>query len=230
MVIKRRQRGVTMVEFALVAPVVLLLTFVIVDFGRIMQANTTVAEAARQGARQAAANADNAANGAPDPWGAPDGNPCSGTAFTTAATGTGCLTDARIHDTVLSQLQAGGLTSTLPTATNVDAATCLSTFPSSGQAKVCIYPAASGSPLSADVSCVSAKSRLSHDPAPGDLGGRQTEYNSTNPSDDSKTLFKGCFLIQVTVIYTYKPYTGLVQEVIGNTFHISSSTSTIAEY
>ena len=47
-----RQGGVTMVEFALVAPLLFIFIFGLVDFSRIIQANTTVAEAARQAARQ----------------------------------------------------------------------------------------------------------------------------------------------------------------------------------
>ncbi|WP_051366588.1 TadE family protein [Hamadaea tsunoensis] len=47
-------RGASAVEFALVAPVMLLLVFGIIDFGRLFNAQITLTEAAREGARAAA--------------------------------------------------------------------------------------------------------------------------------------------------------------------------------
>jgi hypothetical protein len=57
---------------------------------------------------------------------------------------------------------------------------------------------------------------------PGELGTRKEEWTSPR--------FKGCYTVQVTVIYTYAPYTGLLQGVIGNIFHLMSTTSMVAEY
>lgn len=53
---RRRQgdRGAAAVEFALVLPVLLLVIFGIIDFGRMLYAKITLAEAAREGARAAA--------------------------------------------------------------------------------------------------------------------------------------------------------------------------------
>src|SRR5258708_7850270 len=122
------QRGVTLVEFALVAPVLILLIFGLIDFSRIIQANTSVAEAARQASRQGAAKAsyDDL------PFGATDANPCQGTNFSTAATGHGCLTDARLFATAQDLLSSGGLDRSVCSHTapagcfaNTNATTCL---------------------------------------------------------------------------------------------------------
>ena len=50
----RRERGATAVEFALLLPVLLLLLFGIIDFGRALNAQITLTQAAREGARLAA--------------------------------------------------------------------------------------------------------------------------------------------------------------------------------
>jgi Flp pilus assembly protein TadG len=50
----RRDRGATAVEFALLLPVLLLLLFGIIDFGRALNAQITLTQAAREGARLAA--------------------------------------------------------------------------------------------------------------------------------------------------------------------------------
>jgi Flp pilus assembly protein TadG len=51
-----RDGGATAVEFALLLPVLLLLVFGIVDFGRAINAQVTLTQAAREGARLAALN------------------------------------------------------------------------------------------------------------------------------------------------------------------------------
>jgi Flp pilus assembly protein TadG len=51
---RRRDQGAAAVEFVLVLPVLLLLIFGIVDFGRMLNAQIVVTEAAREGARAAA--------------------------------------------------------------------------------------------------------------------------------------------------------------------------------
>lgn len=210
--VRGRQRGVTMVEFALAAPVLLLLMFGSIDFSRIVQARTTVAEAARQAARQAAANAD----AAPDPWVASAGT-CSGTTFSNTATGGGCLTDARMIETATAVMSQGGLAASLTPHPNTAAAACNAlTKPSPGQGLICIAPAESGSLVAA--SC----------PASPSLPDVTTEGNRF--SEWSSHQMRGCFLVQVTVIWTYQPFTGLLQGVIGNRFSLVSSTSTIAEY
>jgi Flp pilus assembly protein TadG len=50
---KRRgdERGASAVEFALVVPILLMLVFGIIDFGLMIRANTVLANAAREGAR-----------------------------------------------------------------------------------------------------------------------------------------------------------------------------------
>ncbi len=50
---RKGERGQTMVEFALVFPVFLLLLFGVLDFGRVVYAYNTISNAAREGARAA---------------------------------------------------------------------------------------------------------------------------------------------------------------------------------
>src|SRR5689334_8134764 len=47
----RRQRGQGLVEFAIAAPVLFVLVFGVIDFGRGMSADVTVTNSAREGAR-----------------------------------------------------------------------------------------------------------------------------------------------------------------------------------
>lgn len=54
---RKSQRGAAALEFALVVPVLILLVFGIVDFGNVMNAQSVVANAAREGARSAALGA-----------------------------------------------------------------------------------------------------------------------------------------------------------------------------
>lgn len=49
--IKGRDRGAAAVEFALLLPLLLLLVFGIIDFGRLLNAQVTLTQAAREGAR-----------------------------------------------------------------------------------------------------------------------------------------------------------------------------------
>ena len=54
-----RDRGSAAVEFALVLPLLLLLVFGIIDFGRLLNAQLTLTQAAREGARLAAVGQPN---------------------------------------------------------------------------------------------------------------------------------------------------------------------------
>jgi Flp pilus assembly protein TadG len=56
-----RDRGAAAVEFALILPLLLLLLFGIVDFGRALNAQITITQAAREGARLDALGQSNAA-------------------------------------------------------------------------------------------------------------------------------------------------------------------------
>jgi Flp pilus assembly protein TadG len=56
---KPRDRGAVAVEFALLLPLLLLLLFGIVDFGRALNAQITITQAAREGARLEALNLPN---------------------------------------------------------------------------------------------------------------------------------------------------------------------------
>ena len=51
---KRRDRGAAAVEFALVLPVLVVIVFGIIDFGRMLNAKIVLTQAAREGARAAA--------------------------------------------------------------------------------------------------------------------------------------------------------------------------------
>ena len=191
----------------MVTPMLFFILVGSVDFMRLIQANSTVADAARQGARQSVANSTAADN----PWGAANGQPCSGTSFTPSASGQGCLTDARIKATV-AQVVAP-LTTTVTLFSNKLASACPT--PASGQANVCIAPAESGS-AGAYADCPSATIALGHDPQPGDLGARKQEWLFPK--------YKGCFLVQVTVIYAFQPYTPF-----GPTIALKSSTAMLGE-
>jgi hypothetical protein len=197
-----------MVEFAMVAPVVFLLLIGSMDFLRLISANTIVADAARQGARQAVANAD----WSDQAWGATNDQPCSGTVFSGSATGRGCLTDARIQETVARVLLPIATTVTL--YSNTAANVC--PLPSPGQASICIQPAETGAAAGYN-NCGAAKTGLGHDPQPGELGARYPEYVTPK--------FKGCYLVQVTVVYKFRPTTPY-----GPSINVTGTTSTLAEY
>jgi Flp pilus assembly protein TadG len=57
-----RDRGAAAVEFALMLPLLLLLLFGIIDFGRALNAQVTITQAAREGARLTALNQPNVAS------------------------------------------------------------------------------------------------------------------------------------------------------------------------
>jgi Flp pilus assembly protein TadG len=54
-----RDRGAAAVEFAIMLPLLLLLVFGIIDFGRALNAQVTITQAAREGARLTALNQPN---------------------------------------------------------------------------------------------------------------------------------------------------------------------------
>ena len=58
-----RDRGAAAVEFALLLPVLLLLVFGIIDFGRALNAQITLTQAAREGSRLAALGEANVVSG-----------------------------------------------------------------------------------------------------------------------------------------------------------------------
>jgi Flp pilus assembly protein TadG len=206
-----RKRGQALVEFALVFPVLFFMLAISIDLFRVDWATSTVAEAARQGARQAVPNADPSDN----PFGGAAGA-CSGTTLTPSANGTGCLTDARIFQTVTSVL--GGF-SQGTTLTQASPAACPN--PAVGHASVCIYPAETGA-AGAYASCTTARSTLGRDPAPGDLGSRSAEYQTPQ--------YKGCFQVVVTVIYRYDTLVPFLGSAAPSFLRIASSTTMLAEY
>ena len=201
-----------MVEFALVAPVLLLILFGLVDASRIAQSAVTVAEAARDGARQAVADAS-AADAPFDPAGS---GPCPAFTVTSSASGTGCLTDARIAETVATRLSPLSVDVTTYPGTRGDSCPA----PAPGAVSVCIDPAQSGPATFAG--CTAAQASLAHDPLPGELGGRQAEWTSRANT--------GCFVVQVTVVYRYAPMTPAIGRLLPAAFLITSTVTDLAEY
>jgi Flp pilus assembly protein TadG len=214
---RRGQQGFGLLEFAVVLPFLLLVVFGMVDFSRAIQVNSTVAEAARQGARQGAPNAATGDN----PFSSTVSGPCSGTVFTQNATGSGCLTDQGIFNTVKAVLR--DVTTTVTLRSNTTAANCPT--PAAGAANVCISPEENNSTsVPAYTDCAAAKTALGHDPAPGDLGARYQEWTNN-------TYRAGrCFLVQVTVKYVFQPWTPGINKIIGSSVTLTASTSTVTEY
>jgi len=205
------KKGQALVEFALVFPILFFLLALTVDLFRVDWVTTTVAEAARQGARQAVANADPYDN----PFGASGGS-CSGTTQVNTANGTGCLTSARVYQTVAGVL--GGFSAG---ANFMEASPTACPNPAVGHASVCIYPNEQG-PAGGFVSCAAARSALGRDPVAGDLGARLPEYTSPQ--------FKGCFPVVVTVIYRYDTLVPFLGTAAPSFLRIASSTAMVAEY
>lgn len=207
----KRNRGQALVEFALIVPILFFLLALSIDVYRVDWVSSTVAEAARQGARQAVANEDPADQA----FGTTAGS-CSGTTQTPSATGSGCLKTARIFETVTSVLGGFSRSTTLTEAT---AAACPN--PAVGLASVCVYPLEQG-PAGTYASCDAARTALGRDPVAGDLGSRSAEY--ANPQ------YKGCFEIVVTVIYRYDTLVPFIGSAAPNFLKISSSTTMLGEY
>jgi hypothetical protein len=206
------RRGQALVEFALVAPVLLLILFGLVDASRISQSAVTVAEAARDGARQAVADAS-AADAPFDPAGS---GPCPGFTVTSAASGTGCLTDRRIAESVAARMAP--LSSSIRTYPGTRGDVCPA--PAAGSVSICIDPGQSGVATYSD--CASARAALGRDPQPGEVGGRQAEWTSTSNV--------GCFLVQVSVVYGYAPMTPAIGKLLPSAFLITSTVTDMAEY
>ena len=102
----RRSRGQSLVEFALVLPIFLLMLFGLVDLGRYVYLNSTVSQAAREGARLAAVEASWVGSTAPR-CDQPGGPVCPAdtselrshvvTAANRMMVGVDQLTDAEVH-------------------------------------------------------------------------------------------------------------------------------------
>jgi len=206
-----RERGQALVEFALVAPLIFFLIAISLDVFRVDWATSTVAEAARQGARQAIANevpTDNAFGS--------NAGACSGTALTPSANGSGCLKNSRIFETVTAVL--GGY-SRGASLTEASPANCPN--PAVGTSSICIFPAEQGA-AGTYSNCSTARGALSRDPLPGDLGSRSAEYQSPQ--------YKGCFEVVVTVKYRYDTLFPFLGGASPNFLLIASSTTMLGEY
>jgi Flp pilus assembly protein TadG len=208
-------RGVTLVEFSIVAPVALMVVFGILEFSNATHYQSLLTDAARQGARQAAANAVSSDN----PFGtfSSASNTCSGTALdTNNLTPGGCLTDGAVLYTIQSDLAS------VTSAVNITQS-CTSSNPPPGQAYVCITPSdgTTGSTTGTTTSCPTTTL-----PQPSTESDRKTEWSS---GSGNGTL-KGCYTVQVTITFTYRPFTPLVGAMMGGGVTMKSTTSIIAEY
>ena len=207
----RRNKGQALVEFALIFPLLFFLLAISIDLFRVDWVTSTVAEAARQSARQAVANEvppDNAFAG-------PTGN-CSGTQLTPIANGSGCLTSSRLGETVNTVMGGFSRHSTM-----TEAAPSSCPTPAIGSTQVCVWPAEQGA-AGTYADCASARSALGRDPMPGDLGSRNAEYSSPK--------YKGCFQVVVTVIYRYDSLVPFLGSAAPNLLRIQASTTMLAEY
>jgi Flp pilus assembly protein TadG len=200
-----------MVEFALVFPILFFILSISIDLFRVVWVNSTVAEAARQSARQAIANED--------PHDSPFGgsaSTCSGTSLTPSAGGSGCLTDNRLDETVDWVMGSFSTHSTM-----VEAAPSSCPSPAVGATEVCIWPSETGA-AGAYTSCAAARTALGHDPLPGDLGGRKAEW--TTPQ------YKGCFEVVVTVVYRYDTLVPFLGSAAPSWLKLTSASTMVAEY
>ena len=198
-------------EFALTFPILFFMLMIAIDLFRVDWVTSTVAEAARQAARQAVANevtVDNA-------FGSPTGT-CSGVALTPTANGSGCLTDIRLDETVDAVMGAYSRNSFF-----VEAPPSACPTPNPGVTEVCVWPGQNGPP-GQYADCAAARSALGRDPAPGDLGSRGAEYATPQ--------YKGCFEVVVTVIYRYDSIAPFLGGAAPNLLRIQSSTTMLAEY
>jgi hypothetical protein len=207
----RRREGQALVEFALVFPLLFFLLALSIDVFRVDWVTSTVAEAARQSARQAVANEVPTDNG----FGGPTGS-CSGTALTPTANGSGCLTSSRLDETVDVVMGSFSRSSAM-----TEAAPSSCPTPVAGSTQVCIWPAELGA-AGSYADCASARSALGRDPMPGELGSRSAEYASPK--------YKGCFQVVVTVIYRYDSLVPFLGSAAPNLLRIQSSTQMLAEY
>jgi TadE-like protein len=207
----RRQGAQALVEFALVFPLLFFLMAISIDVFRVDWVRSTVAEAARQGARQAIPNQLPGDNG----FGGASGS-CSGTVLTPAANGSGCLTTNRINETVKAVMGGFSRTSTI-----IEAPPSACPSPAAGSTQVCVWPSEQGAAATYG-SCAAARGSLGRDPMPGDLGARAAEYGNQQ--------YKGCFQVVVTVIYRYDSLVPFLGGAAPNLLRIASSTTMLAEF
>ncbi len=94
---KGRDRGAAAVEFALVLPLLLLLVFGIIDFGRALDAQITLTQAAREGVRLAALGYSDADVEARTQAAAPDLSGVDVTVASSCQPGAGPAADAEVN-------------------------------------------------------------------------------------------------------------------------------------
>jgi Flp pilus assembly protein TadG len=94
---KGRDRGAAAVEFALVLPLLLLIVFGIIDFGRALNAQITLTEAAREGVRLAALGDSSAEVSARAQAAAPQLSGVTVTVTTSCQAGAGPAADAVVN-------------------------------------------------------------------------------------------------------------------------------------
>jgi Flp pilus assembly protein TadG len=96
---RARDRGAAAVEFALVLPLLLLILFAIIDFGRALNAQITLTQAAREGVRLAAEGYPDGTVEARAQAAAPELNGVNVTVTAACAPGAGPAADAQVNVT-----------------------------------------------------------------------------------------------------------------------------------
>jgi hypothetical protein len=195
----RRQRSQAMTEFALVAPVLLLLTFGIIDFGRALYFYAAAGNAAREAAR------------ATTRYGIPFNN-----TTTCAPVGTTAVLPTNTSVTCTAGLHFPGATIQVPSCPNGPIPNSL---PSPGVAWV----------FTTEPSVVAGgaiESTPSPNAAGGDTPAPAGACSEVNPAvgrpywvagpGPQPQALQGSPLLQVTVVYNFVPVTPLVSNVIGN--------------
>jgi TadE-like protein len=196
----KSQRSQGLTEFAIIAPIILLLTFGIIDFGRALYIYVTLQQAANEGARVAVrASYYVDANGVPHNW--PDN----------------ALVDAAVSGHAIAVILANPCPNgPIPNGGNpigsaqkppVDTGWIFITDPSAaGNQGTLGPPAIPNAP----------RGQLPYNPAPaGCLNAVAADGNQP---------------LKVTIWYTFQPITPLIQQVVGNNFVITAYAVYRAEY
>jgi Flp pilus assembly protein TadG len=205
----RGSRGQTLTEFALLAPVFLLLIMGVVDISRAIYYYNVISNAAREGAREAILQYNQCSN---QSAGATVGQvtcptPPSGATVIGVGPAMNRVTGGAMKFTVLNTSSDTG---TAPACTHLDPNNATVAGPAPNQGCVWVFEVGSGT------SCL-----------PGTGPGPNDNYSLCNHNS-----FKGSghFDITVEVEYSYVPLTPLVSSVTGNNTMLWAKSQMRAEY
>lgn len=200
----RSQKSQGLTEFAIVAPVILLLTFGIIDFGRALYLYITLQQAANEGARVAVR-----ASYFVDPSGNPHSWPTD-TDVANAVTGHAVIMNLANNPACPNgPLPNGGVPQGSPTLPAANTGWIFITDPSTaGNGGLQNPPIANG-----------PRGGLGSYPAPNTGAG----CSDVHPAVGNEP-------IKVTVWYTFQPITPLIQQAVGNNIVITAYAVYRAEY